>query len=147
MLPVNRILFQVFSVLMSIVFYLYCFYVVKSPFACGYSEMNDCQKYWPNHIWLWAALNVLVYGSPGVFFVLVISRYTVALVVWLCLFSAWTFFLHINFIRGIGIDGQNGCEFCDFTMIFMMFVSYTLFFTGITIVVVRFIIRRDVRQS
>jgi hypothetical protein len=108
-------------VICAAILYFCCFYKLRSPFACGQSELIDCSAYWPNHMWLQAFANLGMHGTPGLIALVLARRSLVFLSIWLLSFLVWTM---ATFNAGLGIDGQNGCENCDFGMFLMVAVSW-----------------------
>jgi hypothetical protein len=147
-IPKLKSLLWFFSILLTAALYWCCFYMLRSPFACGQNELIDCREYWPNHMKLQALMHLMMFGAPGVLSVVLIGRKIVALAVWISMFSAWTLWIYAIYRKGLGLDGQNGCDFCDFVMLFMAALSYYSFFIAITIFLIYwFVVRREINNK
>ena len=114
--------------------YFATFYMLKSPFECGQSQMVDCEDFWSNHMLLVALMNVSWHGTPGLLAIAILKRWTKTIFVMSAILLAWACLTFDAYIRGgFSMDGQNGCENCDYTAFFTIALSWLYFMIALLV--------------
>jgi hypothetical protein len=109
----------------SAILYFCCFYRYREPFwsyACGVDDISLCSDpVFVNGLRQQVLEYLGLIGTPALIALLLARKSLIFLSVWTGLFVMWTSYVY-SFTYGI--DGQNGCEACDFGMVFMGLVSW-----------------------
>ena len=87
--------------------------------------MIDCDGSLTNRYASLQALEaVAMFGTPGLLAVFLARKSIAFQLIWHVPFTIWTLYTFEIYIRpGLTIDGHNGCEYCDFSMIAMLAVG------------------------
>jgi hypothetical protein len=95
--------------------------MLRSEYVCGQNEMIACTDFNSRHLWAQALTLVGMFGGPGLIAIVLARKSVVFQFVWHALFILWTLqTLNVYSANGMGIDGKNGCEYCDFSVIAML---------------------------
>jgi hypothetical protein len=123
--PVRNFLQWAWLVGLSFTLYFLCFYMFRSDFVCGQSEMIRCDDTLANRFASIQALEAVgIFGSPGLFAVFLARKSPVFQLLWHIPFVLWTVYTFNLYTRSaLTIDGRHGCEYCDFAIFFMLVVG------------------------